>query len=312
MATNKEERKVILAYLCVCIVWGSTYLAIRIGVSEFPPAIFAGIRFVVAGLLMVGFAWLKGLEFPKTPIDIRRIAVVGLFLLLGGNGLVVWAEQWVHSGIASLLVATVPLFMAILELMLPNRKSIGFKGWSGLILGFAGVVLLVFTHSDSGAIDLKGALILLTGTLMWAMGSIYSKSFQASGSIVSHIGIEMLAGGIGLSIVGMILGETSRFHVTLRGIGALLYLIFFGSILAYSCYIYILQKWPAAKAGTYAYVNPPVAVLLGSLILDEPLSFHVIASTGVILMGVFLVQTSKGVPASQGNQHHKTAEEMET
>lgn len=307
LGKNSDERKVLLAYLCVCIVWGSTYLAIRIGVSEFPPALFAGIRFVVAGILMLWFARYKGLVFPQTIIEVRRVAIVGLFLLAGGNGFVVWAEQWVHSGVASLLVATVPLFMATLELFLPEGKNIGKKGWMGLLLGFAGVMLLVFTHSGSGAIDLKGAAILLMGTFLWSVGSVYAKTFKASGSIITHIGIEMLTGGIVLSCVGILLGESSKLHVTQKGIGAILYLIFFGSILAYSCYIYILQKWPAAKAGTYAYVNPPVAVLLGSLVLDEPFTIQVVVSTLIILFGVFLVQTSK-TSASQ-RQNKETAEQ---
>ncbi len=304
---NGVERKTLLAYLCVCIVWGSTYLAIRIGVSEFPPALFAGIRFVIAGLLMLGFARYKGLAFPETIEDKKRLAMVGLFLLVGGNGLVVWAEQWVHSGVASLLVATVPLFMATLELLLPEGRSIGKKGWIGLLLGFSGVVLLVFTHSGSGAIDLKGTVILLLGTFSWSVGSVYAKTFKASGSIVTHIGIEMLVGGIVLSSIGILLGEPARAHITAKGIGAILYLIFFGSILAYSCYIYILQKWPASKAGTYAYVNPPVAVLLGSLVLDEPFSIQVILSTLIILLGVLLVQTSKPLPTQK--QQNETMEQ---
>jgi len=296
---KNDDKKTYLAYLCVCVVWGSTYLAIRIGVSEFPPALFAAIRFVTAGLIMLGYARVRGLKFPDKLIDVRRVAAVGIFLLAGGNGMVVWAEQWVHSGTTSLMVAAVPLFMASLELMLPGRKKLGFKGWVGLLLGFAGVILLVFTNSETGAINIKGAAILLTGTLSWSVGSVYSKSFKASGSIITHIGIQMLAGGTILSITGLILGEASRLNITPKGIGAVLYLIFFGSILGYSCYVYILQKWPAAKVGTYAYVNPPVAVLLGSLILDEVLSLQVVISSIVILAGVFLVQTSKVKSQSQ-------------
>ncbi|MFZ5967048.1 MAG: EamA family transporter [Bacillota bacterium] len=303
---DREERKVLLAYLCVCIVWGSTYLAIRIGVSQFPPMAFAGIRFIAAGALMLLYARFKGLPLPDSTGDVKKLGIVGLFLLLGGNGLVVWAEQWVHSGLACLLVATVPLFMALLELMMPNANKIGKKGWIGLIIGFAGVVLLVLSGSGTGAIDMLGAGLLLLAAFLWSSGSVLSKTFQPSGSIVSHIGIEMLSGGFGLCLVGLLLGEFSRIHITTTGIGALLYLIFFGSILGYSSYIYILQKWPAAKAGTYAYVNPPVAVFLGAIFLDEPVTIFVVISTVIILVGVFLVQASKVQTVKSPNSDGET------
>ncbi|MBM7616136.1 EamA family transporter [Alkaliphilus hydrothermalis] len=289
---NKEEQKNILAFLCVCIVWGSTYLAIRIGVSAFPPALFAGFRFLLAGLAMITYAKLKGLDFPNR-LDVRRHSIVGLFLLVGGNGLVVLASQWVHSGITSLIVASMPIFMALIELCLPGSSKISSRAWLGLILGFSGVVLLVATSSGTGAIDVIGALLLVCATIFWSGGSVYSKQFKATGSIVTHIGIQMLAGGIVLTLIGLFLGEASRVNLSLRGVGAILYLAVFGSILAYSCYVYILMRWPAAKAGTYAYVNPLVAIFLGFLVLDEPVSIEVILCTGIILTGVFLVQTAK-------------------
>ena len=292
---NKEEQKNIAAFLCVCIVWGSTYLAIRIGVSAFPPALFAGFRFLLAGLVMFVYAKLKGLEFPHK-LDVRRLSIVGLFLLVGGNGLVVLASQWVHSGISSLMVASTPIFMALIELFIPGSNKISSRGWLGLILGFSGVVLLVATNSGTGSINVPGALLLICATFSWSAGSVYSKQFKATGSIVTHIGIQMLSGGLVLTLIGLLLGEGPKINLSLKGIGAILYLSIFGSILAYSCYIYILARWPAAKAGTYAYVNPLVAIFLGFLVLKEPISTSVVICTGVILAGVFLVQTSKLTP----------------
>ena len=290
---KNEESKTYLAFLAVCIIWGSTYLAIRIGVSEFPPTLFAGIRFLVAGSLMLAFSVYKGLKLPIDFSEVRKISIVGLFLLLGGNGCVVWAETRINSGVASLLVATVPLFMALIELVLPNRPKLNLKGWSGLLIGFGGVALLVFSNSTEASVDILGIILLLIGAFSWAMGSVYSKSFKASSSIIPNIAIQMLAGGLGLFIVGTSFGELFKIHITSKGMGSILYLIFFGSIVGYSCYFYILEKWPTAKAGTYAYVNPLVAVLLGALILNEPISIDVIMSTVVILSGVILVQTSK-------------------
>ncbi|MFL0245706.1 EamA family transporter [Candidatus Clostridium stratigraminis] len=288
-----EERNTYLAYLAVCILWGSTYLAIRIGVSEFPPALFAGSRFLTAGLIMFLFSVSKGMKLPKDFSETMKISVVGLFLLLGGNGCVVLAEKNVNSGIASLLVATVPLFMALIELFLPGRPRLNLKGWIGLLLGFGGVAILAFPNSSGSSGSIFGIVLLLIGSFSWAVGSVYSKSFKPSASIIPNIAIQMLAGGIGLIIVGAFSGEFSKLHVTSKGIGAIVYLIIFGSILGYSCYVYILHKWPAAKAGTYAYVNPLVAVFLGGIVLSEPLSVWVVMSTVVILGGVILVQTSK-------------------
>ena len=284
---------VILAYIAVCILWGSTYLAIRIGVSDFPPALFAGIRFLIAGALVLIYAYSKGYKFPDNFTDVRRQAIVGLFLLLGGNGLVVWAEQWVYSGATALLLAIVPLFNAILEWFLPKGPRIGLKGWFGLLIGFFGVALLVFTGSETRIIDVPGGIVLLLAAFSWSLGSVYSKTFKASGTMVANIGLQMLAGGIGLTIVGLLLGEASNIHLTSKGLGALAYLIIFGSILGYSSYIYLLQKWPASKAGTYAYVNPVVGVFLGAVILGEPVSPNVFISAIIILSGVLLVQLSK-------------------
>lgn len=301
MSIKKDgEGSVLLAYLAVCVIWGSTYLAIRIGVSEFPPELFAGIRFLIAGSLMLLVTLLSRGSLPTSWGDVWRQSVVGLFLLLGGNGLVVWAEQWVHSGITALLVASMPLFMALLELVLPGGAKLGAKGWLGLLVGFGGVAWLVLSGSTTDSVDIKGGVLLLLASFLWSIGSVYSKRIKPSGSMTSNIGIQMLAGGIGLTITGILLGELSQVHVTYRGMEALLYLIFFGSMLGFSSYTYVLQKWPAAKAGTYAYVNPIVAVLLGALFLSEPISTNVIISALVILGGVLLVQLSKTSEISLG------------
>ncbi|GAB6154711.1 drug/metabolite exporter YedA [Desulfosporosinus burensis] len=290
---KREEITVILAYISVCIIWGSTYLAIRIGVSDFPPELFAGIRFLIAGALVLLFAYFKGYKFPENVTDFKRQAIVGLFLLMGGNGLVVWAEQWVYSGATSLLMAIVPLFNAILELFLINGPRIGLKGWFGLILGFGGVALLVLSGSEARIIDVSGGGLLMLAAFLWSLGSVYSKTFKASGTTVANIGIQMFAGGIGLTLIGLLLGEASQIHLTSKGLGAMAYLIFFGSILGYSSYIYLLQKWPASKAGTYAYINPIVGVFLGAVLLGEPVSSNMFISAIIILGGVFLVQLSK-------------------
>lgn len=287
------DRKTLLAYLAVCFFWGSTYLAIKIGVRNFPPFMFAGTRFVIAGSLMILYSKLKGYSFPHNKINIMKVSVVGLFMLLGGNGLVVFTQQWVHSGIASLLVATVPLFMAIIEILILKHKKMDYRGFIGLALGFGGVAYLTLVDKGVGVIDFKGTLLLLMASLSWSIGSVFSKSIKTNSSIISNIGIQMLAGGIGLFIIGTISGEITRVYFTKSSSLALLYLIVFGSIVGYSCYIYVLSKWPASKAGTYAYVNPVVAVGLGAIVLNEPFNLSIVVSMIIIIMGVFIVQRAK-------------------
>ncbi len=289
-----QERKLVwIAYIAVCIFWGSTYLAIRIGVQELPPMLFAGIRFLIAGGITLAFANFKKLSYPSRVQDFKAFSIIGLLLLFGGNGLVVMAEQWVHSGVASLLVATVPLFMALIEYFFIRKERLSWKGWAGLFVGFAGVGILVMADDLTSAVNPLGALLLVLACLCWAGGSVYSKTLKPTGSVVTHIGIQMVAGGVALTATGLVLGEAGRFHPTGTGIGAMAYLIVFGSLIGYSAYIYLLQKWPAARVGTYAYVNPVIAVLLGALVLGEKLTFSVMIATAVILLGVLLVQTSK-------------------
>lgn len=288
-----ENRKALLAYIAVCFFWGSTYLAIRIGVQDSPPLVFAGIRFIIAGTLLLGFCKLKGYSLPKEKKDIINMSIVGLLMLLGGNGLVVYAEQWVSSGIASLIVATVPLFMAVIEFFFLRNVRLDFKAVSGLLLGFGGVAYLMLGDAATAAIDLKGLVMLMLASLFWAAGSVHSKAIKFKGHIFANIGTQMLAGGIGLTITSFIKGEFAQLHFTLNSVLAISYLIIFGSIVGYSCYIYILQKWTAAKAGTYAYVNPIVAILLGALLLGESITTSVIISMIIVIIGIILVQNSK-------------------
>ncbi len=289
---KSEKIKEILAYIAVCIFWGSTYLAIRIGVGELPPMFFAGIRFFIAGSLVLTFAYIKGMEFPKTFTETRKMATVGILLLFICNGSMVWAEQMVSSSIAAILAATIPLFMALIEFVVWGKK-INLKGLIGLLIGFGGVVVLIVSHSSIEQTNIKYILLILFSTFIWAVGSIYSQTFKTSAHIVTNIGIQMLSASILLLATSICIGEFSRIHLTFKGIAATAYLIIFGSLIGYSCYIYILKKWPSAKAGTYAYINPMVAVLLGALILNESINFNTILSIGIILGGVFLVQTSK-------------------
>jgi len=289
---SDSQNLAILAYLAVCIIWGSTFLAIRIAVLDLPPMLSAGIRFILAGLIMFGFSYWKHRPLPKKD-QICHQSIVGLFLLLGGNGLVVIGSQWLHSSVAALLFATVPLFIAIEELVLPGGEKLMWSGWLGLIIGFGGVALLVLTGQGNLGISIKGIVVILIGAISWASGSVYSKRIKSGGAMEVNLSIQMLAAGIGFLITGFLLRETSHVAISREGVLAILYLIIFGSLLGYNAYIYLLSVWPAAKAGTYAYVNPFVAIFLGHLILNEPITVFVFLGTAIILVGVFLVQFSK-------------------
>jgi len=289
---KKREFWVILAFCVVSVVWGSTYIGIRIGVEDLPPELFMGTRFVVAGSIVLLFSRLRGMTFPNRR-DAGRYAVVGLFQISAAIGIIVYVEQWVHSGITSMIIASMPIFMALFEFFLPNRRRIEWKGWIGLVVGFGGVAILILTGSEAGSIDFLGAVLLILAAAFWAGGSVYSKSFPGSGSIVPRAGIQMLAGGAVQCIAGLIMGEAPKFHFTSSSFWAFIYLLVVGSFVGYGAFVYVMHHWPASKAGTYAYINPVVAVFLGVLILNEPLTLLMGVSAAITLGGVFLVQLSR-------------------
>lgn len=283
----------LLAYILVCIIWGSTYLAIRVGVQSFPPFLFGGIRFIIAGSIILLFAYSKKLEFPKEKMDYLRISVVGLFLLALSNSLVLIAETRVNSSTAALLIATLPIFMALIELFIPGGSRINLSGWIGMLVGFAGVGILSLSGGGEFDTDIVGIILLILAGFAWAAGSVYSKRTVFKGSIVVQIGVQMLSGGLVQAIMGIATGEAARLSPEPSGIWALLYLIMMGSLVGYTSYIYLLQVWPISKAGTYAYINPIVAMFLGWLLLSEPISVKMIISAVLILAGVLIVQKSK-------------------
>lgn len=297
-AEHPSTARIVLAYLSVFIIWGSTYLAIRIGVTDWPPALFAGFRFVTAGLLLLAIGVFKKGKFPARE-GVFHLAVVGLFLLVGGNWLVVWAEKTIPSGLAALIIAVVPLFMSSIDSFLPRGQTLPAMGWLGIFIGFGGVFVLVSPTlglSEGVSLNPIGIAGLILASLFWSIGSVYSKHHPVQGSLFMNSAIQNLAGGIVLTIIGFASNEWHQINVTPGGIGALVYLIIFGSIIGYTSYVYLLRHVPPAKASTYAYVNPVVAIFLGWLILAEPLDFLTIVAAVIILSGVAIVQTSKMIP----------------
>ena len=287
---------VLVAFAAVYVVWGSTYLAIRIGVESFPPLILAGLRHVVVGILLYPiFRYKTGIR--PNAIHWRTAIVAGALLLFVGNGGVSWAEQTVPSGITALLVATVSLWLVVVDWLRPGGVRPVPRVTMGLLMGFAGMALLVGPAHLGGSerVDPWGAAVLVVASLAWACGSIYSKHGGMPSSPMLGVAMQSFAGGVILLIVALITGEFRELHVgaiSVRSWLALVYLIVFGSGIGFSAYIYIIHKSTAARVSTYAFVNPVVALFLGWLIAGETITLRTVIAAAVILTAVILVITA--------------------
>ncbi len=301
MPTEKEPSKtlIIAAFAALYFVWGSTYVAIIIGVGELPPFLFAGLRFFLAGMILFGFCRLKGQKVPPYS-SITRISISGIIMLSIGTGSVFWVEQYIPSGLSAIIVATVPLWFVLMD-----KRQWGFhlrNKWIifGLLIGFAGVLMLfadkkVFSIGGD-QLQIISFFVLLAGTMCWAMGSIYSKYAKIEGAPAMRAAIQMTAAGVFSLLLSGITGEWAHMDwgkITYHSVLALLYLVLIGSVVAYMAYIWLLSVRPASQVGTYAYVNPVVAVFLGWFFVKEPLSLQQGIALVVILTGVILVNLAK-------------------
>lgn len=283
-----------MAFLAVYVIWGSTYLAIRFVIETIPPFFMAGTRFIIAGLMLYALTRVRGVPAP-TSVHWREAFLIGGLLLLGGNGAVVWAEQWVPSGLASLLIATTALWMVLLNsLHHRTRPSIG--GIVGLLLGFAGVVLLVgsIENMDKNSMMTPAAAIIVFGAFLWASGSLYSRNSKTSSSQSQPAAMQMIAGGILLLSTSLITGEWTRVmldQVSLRSMLSWLYLIIFGSIVAFSAYIWLLKRTTPSRISTHAYINPLVATILGWALAEEALTATNILAAIIIILSVVVITT---------------------
>ena len=280
------------ALISVYLIWGSTYLAIRFAVETVPPLLMAAARFLISGGLL--YAWRRSIACDAKPtwIEWRNAARVGIFLLVGGNGAVVWAEQSIPSSLAALIVATVPLWMVTIELFLRGREKPNTYTTSGILIGFAGVVTLIRSAAtDTNAFDLFGVVALLLASLSWAIGSLYGRAAKLPSSQLLGTAMEMSAGGLVLLVIATVLGEWRQLDfatVSQRSALALVYLTFIGSG-AFVAYVWLLRVAPTALVSTYAYVNPLVAVLLGYLLASEPVTARTLFSAALIIGSVALI-----------------------
>lgn len=298
--SENERLKAYLAFAAVSFFWGTTYLAIRIGVEVLPPALFAGIRFMIAGIIFIFILLIRGYSLPQRK-DLIDITIVGLALLTIANGSVVWGEQWVPSGLAALIVATLPFWMVGLEAALPHGEKLNKGKVLGIIIGFLGLVILLWPDLK-GALDtayLKGVVAILIAPISWGAGSIYSKYRRIATAPLMAAAVQMVIAGMVLVFIGALNGEFLKFTFNPKGLAALGYLVVFGSIIGYGSYIYALAKLPAAIISTYAYLNPIVAVTLGWVVLDERLDWSMILATAIILSGVVLVKMARPASGAQ-------------
>lgn len=295
---------VLAAYLVVCIIWGSTYLAIRIGVQHLPPALFGGIRFLTAGGLLLSVALLLKAQLPSRGRDWVTAAVVGVLLLGIGNGLVIWAEVYVESGLVAILIVTGALWMAAFDALIPGSDTKPtWRQFLGLLVGLGGVLLLVGGSIEGlGEGRMLGPFAVIVASASWALGSIYSKRRPVATGPYVHAALQMLFGGGALAVVGLVSGEAGTLTLSPAGIGAIAYLIIFGSIVAYTSYVYLLRHAAPAFIGTHVYVNTVVAVFLGWVILGEHVSVWTFAAMGVILGSVVWVRRESALPRRPTDQ----------
>jgi drug/metabolite transporter (DMT)-like permease len=294
--------KIWVSLVLVYVLWGSTYLAIRYAVETIPPFLMAGTRFLTAGLIL--YVWRRA---AGDPAPTRRqwvsAAVIGLLLLLGGNGMLSWAEQKVPSGVAALLIGSIPIWMTTIEAIRPGGARPNWLGVLGLVIGFGGIALLVVPSLAGGSkaeLHPVGIAALLFASLSWSLGSIYSRHAKLPSSALLLTSMEMLAGSAGLILLGTVTGEWRLLAlpaVALRSWLGLAYLAVFGSMIAYTAYTWLLRNAPLPLVSTYAYVNPLIAILLGSLLAGELLTARILAAAIVIVGSVVVINLSQRIQA---------------
>src|SRR5215211_5226989 len=299
------KTKVWIALLALYIVWGSTYLAIRFAVETIPPFMHAALRFLISGAILYIWRRMAGDKAP-TLSNWKATAIVGAALLLGGNGLVAWAEQTVPSGIAALMISTSPFWLVLFEAARSGGVKPTWQSIVGLILGFGGVFLLIGPAEilgTSGRFDTFGITLLLLAPIFWSMGSIYARGADLPKSTLLGTGMEMLTGAVALFLVSLVKGELSGFsfaQVSTQSWLGLLYLITFGSLVGFVAYGWLLHNAPVSLLSTYAYVNPVVAVFLGWLFANEKLTPQMGVASAIIIASVILINSARQASAKQG------------
>jgi drug/metabolite transporter (DMT)-like permease len=286
-------RSAYLAWLSVCLIWGTTYLAIRIALETIPPALVGAIRFTIAGVMLTAILRARGERLPDRSYWIG-LAIVGALMIGVGNGGVIWAEQWVPSGFAALIIASTPFWMTGIEAVLPGGERLTVRIVAGLTIGFSGILLLVWPDLTAGGVTGRqfaaGLVALQVACLGWASGSSYARRQGREQNALGAAALQMLFGGALMLVAATVLGEWTRLSFTWRSASAELYLLAMGSLAGYPAYVYALKYLPVSTVSLYAYINPIIAVVLGTLLLDEPFGPRVIVAAALVFLGIAVVR----------------------
>lgn len=290
-----EGVKVIVGFAAIYLIWGSTYLGIRYAVETIPPLFMMGVRHLLAGTLVYGWVRRRGTPAP-TAKQWGCALVAGALLFVGGHGILAWAEQKIPSGLAALLCATLPLWTVLVARIDGSERKLEAKAWAGLLVGFGGVALLIGPDFLGRRLDLPAAGAAMASALLWTVGTSYARKSSLPTSAALSAAMQMMSGGAMLLLSGVVTGEGAHLDVaaiTLRSALALAYLTVFGSIVAFTVYVWLLTVSSPSRVSTFAYVNPVVAVFLGWMLAGEAMGVRIVAATAVILMAVGLVNTSR-------------------
>jgi drug/metabolite transporter (DMT)-like permease len=305
-AQHRQKWLIVLAFGLVYLFWGSTYLGIKIAVEQIPPPLMCGVRFLIAGILMLTFCGLSRRTIRYTSLDLFHMGVIGTLLLMGGNLTLSFAERIVPSGLAALLVAGTPLWFLVLDSLLLGHHSISRRGMFGLGLGIVGMVVLLWPQLRStGALErrqLWAALTLPFGSFCWALGSVLAKRWESGADRLSATAWQMTFAGVTNMIWAVLAGDFSRVVWTARGLGAVIYLVVCGSWIGYTAYIYLLKHVPTSKVSTYAYVNPVIAVFLGWAIEHEVVNHFILTGSAIVVVSVILVTSAKVTAKTVGEE----------
>jgi len=280
------------AWIAVCLIWGTTYLGIKVALETMPPFVMGGLRYVIAGVLLAIVLRARGHRLPVRSTW-PALFVVGFFMLALGNGGVVWAEQTVPSGLTAVLIGTSPFWMVGVDALLRDRQRTHARQWIGLAIGFVGIVILVWPDITAGGEGGRnfgwGVVAVQIACAGWAVGSAYTKRHVLPGDILGSAALQMIFGGVFMLIAGTVLGEWAHLSFTPRTAAAFVYLTILGSLIAFACFSYALKHLDVAVVSLYTYVNPVIAVALGTLLLGEPFGMRMIVAAGVIVVGMVVV-----------------------
>jgi drug/metabolite transporter (DMT)-like permease len=296
-AVPQNRSRIIVAFALLYVLWGSTYLAMRVIVRDMPPYVAGTVRYLVAGPIMLAACALLGRKISLTRRDLGQLLVISILLLSIGNIGVLWGEIYVSSGLASLIVALVPIWVVMIEAWIFRAGRMTAKGLFGLAIGIVGLLVLLWPRISSGThlgrLELLGSGILAGASFFWALGSVFSHRFNLTVDVFASAAWQMTLGGLVNGAVALITGQFQKTHWTFSALSSIGYLVIFGSWLGYSAYIYLLEHVPTPKVATYAYVNPIVAVFLGWIILREHVDIFMLLGTAIIIASVALVNTSQ-------------------